>query len=225
MAKSEKMGKVPKGWKMVQLGEVLNYEQPQKYLVLSEEYDKRTGIPVLTAGKSFILGYTEEQFGIYRNLPVIIFDDFTTDSRYVNFPFKLKSSAIKILKNKNNENISFSIYNAVQLLKYKPGSEHKRFWISEYSKIYVFLPPPHEQRKIAEILETVDKALEKADKIIEKHKRIKQGLMQDLLTKGIDENGQMRSEKTHRFRDSPLGRIPQEWDAVKLGEIAGINMG
>jgi len=76
-----------------------------------------------------------------------------------------------------------------------------------------------EQRKIAEILETIDNAIEKTDKIIEKYKRIKQGLMQDLLTKGIDENGQIRSEETHRFKDSPLGRIPEEWEVVELGKL------
>ncbi|MCI4459157.1 MAG: restriction endonuclease subunit S, partial [Thermocrinis sp.] len=83
-------------------------------------------------------------------------------------------------------------------------------------------PPLPEQRKIAQILETVDKAIEKTEKIIEKYKRIKQGLMQDLLTKGIDEKGNIRSEKTHKFKDSPLGRIPEEWEVVRLGEIGEI---
>ncbi len=218
MPKVNQLEKLPEGWKTVKLGEVIEYEQPQKYLVLNERYDKSIGIPVLTPGKSFILGYTEEQFGIYKNLPVIIFDDFTTESRYVNFPFKLKSSAIKILRNKNNENSLFFIFNAMHLLNFKPGSEHKRFWISEYSKIYIPFPQPSEQSKIAEILETVDNAIEKTDQIIEKYKRIKQGLMQDLLTKGIDENGQIRNEKTHKFKDSPLGRMPEEWEVMRLGD-------
>jgi len=80
-----------------------------------------------------------------------------------------------------------------------------------------------EQQKIAEILETIDNAIEKSDKIIEKYKRIKQGLMQDLLTKGIDENGNIRSEQTHKFKDSPLSRIPEEWEVVRLGEVCDIN--
>jgi restriction endonuclease S subunit len=139
----------------------------------------------LTAGKSFILGYTDEQFGICKNLPVIIFDDFTTDSRYINFPFKLKSSAIKILKTRDNEYNLFFIYNVMQNLNFKPGSGHKRFWISEYSKISIPYPPLPEQQKIVEILETVDETIDKTDAIIEKYKRIKQGLMQELLTRGI----------------------------------------
>lgn len=79
-----------------------------------------------------------------------------------------------------------------------------------------FLP---EQRKIAEILETIDNVIEKTDKIIEKYKKIKQGLMQEILTKGIDENGNIRSKETHRFKDSPLGRIPEEWEVVRLGDV------
>jgi len=80
-------------------------------------------------------------------------------------------------------------------------------------------PPLPEQRKIAEILETIDNAIEKTDAIIEKYKRIKQGLMQDLLTKGIDENGKIRNEKTHKFKDSPIGRIPEKWEVVRLMEV------
>ena len=93
------------------------------------------------------------------------------------------------------------------------------------SNFQILLPPLPEQRKIAEILETVDNAIEKTAKIIEKYKRIKQGLMQDLLTRGIDENGQIRSEETHRFKDSPLGRIPEEWEVVELGCVGDIIYG
>ncbi len=90
----------------------------------------------------------------------------------------------------------------------------------DFNRIFIIFPENKlEQRKIAEILETVDNAIEKTEKIIEKYKRIKQGLMQDLLTKGIDEKGNIRSEKTHKFKDSPLGRIPEEWEVVRLGEI------
>ena len=84
-----------------------------------------------------------------------------------------------------------------------------------------------EQRKIAEILETIDNAIEKTDAIIEKYKRIKQGLMQDLLTRGIAESDELgvmsyelRDEKKHRFWDSPLGRIPEEWEVVELEAIS-----
>ncbi|CUU01085.1 type I restriction enzyme, S subunit [Candidatus Kryptobacter tengchongensis] len=217
--------KLPEGWKRVKLGEVIKYEQPWKYTVKNEKYDPKHGVPVLTAGKTFILGYTDETTGVYENVPAIIFDDFTTESRFVNFPFKVKSSALKILKSANNDTNLFFVFNLLQTVPLKPGSEHKRFWISEYSKIDIPLPPLPEQQKIAEILETVDNAIEKTDKIIEKYKRIKQGLMQKLLTKGIDEEGNIRSEKTHKFKDSPVGRIPVEWEVKRLGEVFIIRAG
>ena len=86
-------------WEEMRLGDLLDYEQPTKYLVSSTDYQDDYPIPVLTAGKTFILGYTDEQGGIFTNLPVIIFDDFTTANKFVNFPFKAKSSAMKMLKN------------------------------------------------------------------------------------------------------------------------------
>ena len=83
--------------KEYELGQLLSYEQPIPYIVESTKYSEKYKTPVLTAGKSFIIGYTNEETGIYNSLPVIIFDDFTTSSQYVNFKFKVKSSAMKIL--------------------------------------------------------------------------------------------------------------------------------
>ena len=77
-----------------------------------------------------------------------------------------------------------------------------------------------EQSKIAEVLSTVDRAIEQTEALIAKQQRIKTGLMQDLLTRGIDEHGNLRSEQTHEFKDSPLGRIPVEWDIASLGSVA-----
>ena len=106
------------------------------------------------------------------------------------------------------------------------GTTQEAISNDDFEKIYIIFPESkEEQQKIAEILETIDNAIEKTDKIIEKYKRIKQGLMQDLLIKGIDENGQIRSEKTHKFKDSPLGRIPEEWEVVELGEIFKLKSG
>ena len=93
----------PNGVKYVALGEVMVYEQPQKYIVEDINYNDKYKTPVLTAGKTFILGYTNEQTGVYKakkENPVIIFDDFTASFKWVDFLFKVKSSAMKILKNK-----------------------------------------------------------------------------------------------------------------------------
>ena len=79
-----------------------------------------------------------------------------------------------------------------------------------------------EQSKIAEILTTIDNTIEQTEKIIAKYRRIKQGLLQDLLTKGIDENGNIRSEATHEFKDSPLGRIPVEWEIKSFFDVCSV---
>ncbi|TVQ96853.1 MAG: restriction endonuclease subunit S [Desulfovibrionales bacterium] len=92
-------------------------------------------------------------------------------------------------------------------------------------KINISTPPKKEQPKIADILSTVDRAIEQTENFIAKQQRIKNGLMQDLLTKGIDENGNIRSEETHEFKDSPLGRIPVEWDVKILDNVSDIKYG
>ena len=109
-------------------------------------------MPVLTAGKSFIIGYTNETRGIKNDLPVIIFDDFTTDSKYVDFPFKVKSSAMKILTaEKDIINTKFAFY-VMQTIECDHET-HKRYWISEYGKKIIGLPPLKEQLKIVNTIE------------------------------------------------------------------------
>lgn len=121
-------------WKKSTLEDCLDYLQPIPYLVNSTDYDDNYEIPVLTAGKTFILGYTDEKEGIFNeNLPVIIFDDFTTASKFVDFAFKAKSSAMKILLAKKDNNIKF-LFEAIQNIQFEVGS-HQRHWISVYSKL------------------------------------------------------------------------------------------
>ncbi len=142
---------LPKGWELKALEDVLDYEQPQKYIVDSTDYSDSYTTPVLTAGKSFVIGYTNEVSGIFTDVPVIIFDDFTTDSKYVNFPFKVKSSAMKILHPREGINLKYVTYfmSVTQLA----GKTHKRYWISEYSKIMIPIPPKDEQDRIVSIVE------------------------------------------------------------------------
>ena len=134
---------------MKKLGEVLEYEQPTKYLVISTDYKDEYPIPVLTAGKSFVLGNTNEKDGIFpkEKLPVIIFDDFTTAIKFVNFPFKVKSSAMKILHAKKNEaDIRFMFYKMLTI-KFS-HDQHKRYWISECSNLKIPLPSLKVQKQI-----------------------------------------------------------------------------
>ena len=142
---------IPNGWCLCTLENIVDYEQPQAYIVHSTEYSDSYNIPVLTAGKSFIIGYTNEQDGICDNVPVIIFDDLTTDSKYVDFPFKVKSSAMKILHVKDGICIKYVAYfmSITRLI----GDTHKRYWISEYSKVNIPLPPKAEQDRIVTQIE------------------------------------------------------------------------
>jgi len=119
------------------IGDILSYEQPQSYIVEDTEYTNE-GTPVLTANKAFILGYTSEIEGIYDKGDCIIFDDFTLDCKYVDFPFKVKSSAIKILTAKNKELLRYTF----EFLKYLDLStnEHKRHYIAETQNQEFILP-------------------------------------------------------------------------------------
>ena len=146
-------GNLPQGWAVCRLEDILGYEQPQAYIVNSTDYSDEYETPVLTAGKSFIIGYTNETNGICDRLPVIIFDDFTTDSKLVDFPFKVKSSAMKILRTKGEINIDYIAYymSITRLI----GDTHKRYWISEYSKLLIPIPPYQEQLRIVETIETI----------------------------------------------------------------------
>ena len=145
------------------LENVLEYEQPTKYIVKSENYSDDFALPVLTAGKSFVLGFTDETDGICKasENPVIIFDDFTADCKYVDFDFKVKSSAIKILHKANAEdNLKYYFY-AMQAIDYTPFS-HKRVWISEYSKFKIKNRSVAEQNNIVKKLDTVATAIDNA---------------------------------------------------------------
>ena len=148
---------LPQGWAVCRLEDIVDYEQPTPYLVQSTNYSDNYKTPVLTAGKSFILGYTNETTGIYDKLPTIIFDDFTTDSRFVDFPFKVKSSAMKILQVNKEINIRYVAY--FMSITRLVGDTHKRYWISEYSKIPIPLPPINEQNRIVQTIQDIEAKL------------------------------------------------------------------
>lgn len=168
-------------WKRVELGKLLDYKQPTPYLVKSTEYSNEYPTPVLTAGKTFILGYSNEDFGIFKEeLPAIIFDDFTTASKFVDFPFKAKSSAMKILVAKDGVSIKY-IYEAMQVLNYPIGG-HQRHWISIFANLVIGLPSPEEQQKIAAVLTNADKEVELLEQQLADLKQEKKALMQQLLT-------------------------------------------
>jgi type I restriction enzyme, S subunit len=179
----------PDGVEYRELGEVLDYEQPTKYLVRSIEYDDKFATPVLTAGQSFILGYTDETDGIYKaskENPTIIFDDFTTSFHWVDFDFKVKSSAMKMLRPKKNADAIFKfLYYAMKCIEYSP-QDHARYWISKYSKFLIPIPPLAIQREIVKILDTFTTLEAELEAELEARKKQYEYYRDELLTFGED---------------------------------------
>ncbi len=206
----KKGGEEYEDWEEKKLSTCLDYEQPNDYIVENTNYNNKYDIPVLTAGKSFILGYTNEQEGIFKNVPVVIFDDFTTSIKYVDFNFKVKSSAMKILKAKKGFNLKF-IYESMNRIKFS-ATEHKRYWISTYQDLKIPLPSMEEQEKIAGCLSSLDRVIEKGEEETKKLKEYKKGLMQKLFSREL------------RFKKAN-GEEYADWEEKKLGEVAEVVRG
>lgn len=197
-----------------ELGELLPYEQPADYIVESTDYDDSYKTPVLTAGKSFIIGYTNETKGIYTKLPVIIFDDFTTSSQYVDFPFKVKSSAMKILSvNSEIADLKYLFYK-MQTIQFD-SANHKRYWISEYSKIKLDLPTLAEQQRIVNRIETMfaklDQAQEKAQTVLDSFETRKAAILHKAF------NGQLKIDNEELSIE--------DWEDTTIGECCRLGSG
>ena len=202
-------------WENKPLSACLDYHQPTPYLVSDTNYNPAFKTPVLTAGKTFILGYTSEQHGIFsEDLPVIIFDDFTTASQFVDFPFKAKSSAMKILQAKNGANIKF-MYETLQMLSYEVGV-HERHWISNFAPMLVSVPKPPEQQKIADCLTSVDELIAAQARKVDALKTHKKGLMQKLFPREGETQPRLRFPE---FQDAG------EWEEGQITDIGTVLQG
>ena len=168
-------------WEVKLLGDLLTYERPDHYIVTSTSYSSQGDIPVLTANKAFILGYTTETSGICTDLPAIVFDDFTTDNKFATVPFKVKSSAIKILRPRNDRTNLRFLFEQMQMIRF-PVGEHKRHYISDYQNIKLPIPEYDEQFAVISILSDMDAEISALEQHRNKAKDIKQAMMQDLLT-------------------------------------------
>lgn len=168
-------------WNTMHFRDLLSYERPDKYIVRDVEYLEHGDVPVLTANKAFILGYTREDFGVCSNIPAIVFDDFTTDSKYADFPFKVKSSAIKLLRPKRERVDLRFVFDRMQLIRF-PLGDHKRYYISEYQNQDLLAPQYEEQCAIAEVLRNMEAEIAAINAKLAKARQIKHGMMQELLT-------------------------------------------
>lgn len=160
--------------------DLINYEQPTKYLVIDENYSQNPLLtPVLTANKAFVLGYTDENFGIYNKGNCIIFDDFTMDMKYVTFSFKVKSSAIKILKPKSDINLRY-VFEYLLSLNLQSG-EHKRHYISEIEFKKVPLLAKEYQNSIASLFSSIDNKIIVEKSLLSAYQQQKKYLLQNLF--------------------------------------------
>lgn len=169
----------PEDWREVKLGEALVYTQPTNYI--ENNYVEHGVVPVLTAGKSFILGYSDKTDSAYKNLPAILFDDFTTEVRYLDYPFMVKSSATKFLNLKSDYYDIKYLYYWLDKLKFQIEA-HERHWISRFSKFNIVLPPLAEQQAIASALSDFDEHIDNLTELIEKKKAIRDGALEDLVS-------------------------------------------
>lgn len=224
------MSKMTTEWTEYELGELLSYEQPTPYIVESTDYSDSYDTPVLTAGKSFIIGYTNETSGIYDNLPVIIFDDFTTSTQYVNFPFKVKSSAMKILTANTELVVPKFIFYRMQIVEFD-HSTHKRYWIQQYSKIKVKIPPVPEQERIVAQIEELFSELDNGVETLKKTKQQLAVYRQAVLKEAFegkftahipcDEELSWASEEETKS----LPAIPKEWQYIALSNLGDLGRG
>lgn len=200
-------------WEQRKLGEVFKYEQPGAYIVKSTVYNDAFETPVLTAGQSFILGYTNETDGIKDAstvAPVIIFDDFTTSSHYVDFPFKVKSSAMKLLTLANGSDDFYCAKHILQNIEYVPQS-HERHWISKFAEFDVFMPIHEEQKTIGTFLKDIDTLITLQQRKLDQIKEYKKGMLQKMFP--------------NEGETVPEVRFPgftEEWEQHKFGEITEI---
>ena len=203
-------------WAEKKLGEILDYEQPNQYIVKSTEYSNSFTMPVLTAGQSFILGYTNEKDGIKkasRENPVIIFDDFTTASHLVDFDFKVKSSAMKILELKNDEDNIYLVYNILKNIYYTPQG-HERHWISKFSDFNILIPNTTEQQAIGSFFQDIDQLISLQQRKLEVFKEQKKTYLKLLFpAKG-------QTKPALRFAG-----FEDDWKEVKLGDFVEISKG
>ena len=202
-------------WEQRKLGDILEYEQPGAYIVDSTDYDDSYITPVLTAGQSFILGYTNEIAGIKyatKSNPVIIFDDFTTSSHFVDFAFKVKSSAIKILTLKDKTDNIYCINNILENIDYMPAS-HERHWISIFSKFDVRVPKSSEEQKaIGNYFRRLDHLITLHQRKLKHVKMMKKSMLQKMFLK-----------KNQLYPEVRFPEFTDAWEQRKLNEVAEFN--
>ena len=164
-------------WEQRKFGDLFEYERPDAYIVKSDNYNNDFNMPVLTANKAFILGYTNEENSY--NKPSIIFDDFTLDRKYVDFPYMLKSSAIKILTSKNQHNLRF-LFERLNSTRFEVLG-HARHYISVVQNTTTLCPSVNEEVCISNLLTKFDELITLHQRKLEHLQLQKKALLQQMF--------------------------------------------
>ena len=191
-------------WEQRKFGDLFEYERPDAYIVKSDNYNNDFNMPVLTANKAFILGYTNEENSY--NKPSIIFDDFTLDRKYVDFPYMLKSSAIKILTSKNQHNLRF-LFERLNSTRFEVLG-HARHYISVVQNTTTLCPSVDEEVCISNLLTKFDELITLHQRKLDNFKLKKKALLQKLFPK----NGE-------RYPELRFPGFTDAWEQRKLEDI------
>ena len=208
------------GWKSRPLKTLLVSMNDKSKQVKATEYEPVGSFPIVDQSSAFICGYHYDPTKVIKtNLPLTVFGDHTRHTKFVSFPFVAGADGTQLLKPKREIEDKFFYY-LVSSTAEKIGNYGYDRHFKHLKELLCKYPEQRlEQSKIAEVLSTVDRTIEQTEALIDKQQRIKTGLMQDLFTHGIDEHGELRFEATHEFKDSPLGRIPVEWDVWRMAQV------
>ncbi len=202
------MSNLPKGWEEVNFDNFFKTISAKKYQIQKKDYLQKSIYPVIDQGQKFIIAYSNQSEKVLKNSKgLIIFGDHTRIIKFIDFDFIVGADGTQILDTKNNIDIKFAYY--ALLFKEIVSLGYSRHFkiIKEFNYL---VPPLEEQKKIADILSTVDKKIAFVEENINATEELKKGLMQKLLTEGIGHT---------EFKDSELGKIPKSWRIVNLEEV------
>jgi len=205
--KDTKIGRIPMDWELLSVEKCILKKKFSVGKLPKKDYFKEGRFPIIDQSKTFIIGYSSHSELLYNgNLPAIIYGDHTNHVKYINFPFICGADGVKIIQPLDELDNKFVYYS---ILYRKPQSEGYKRHFSILKEKHLCIPPLPEQQKIVAILSTVDEQISTTDKIIEKSKDLKKGLMQKLFSEGIGHT---------EFKDTKIGRIPKDWDLEKLNK-------
>ena len=205
--KDTKIGRSPKDWELLSVEKCILKKKFSVGKLPKKDYFKEGRFPIIDQSKTFIIGYSSHSELLYNgNLPAIIYGDHTNHVKYISFPFICGADGVKIIQPLDELDNKFVYYS---ILYRKPQSEGYKRHFSILKEKHLCIPPLPEQQKIVAILSTVDEQISTTDKIIEKSKDLKKGLMQKLFSEGIGHT---------EFKDTKIGRIPKDWDLEKLNK-------